>query len=199
MPQAWSLMPDAYAADFYYAKGIVEDLLASLGIVGTAFAPGTHPITHPGRTATVSVNGHMLGIVAELNEPTVETQDLPRRTYVFDLDGDVLRSLASDTRIKYTPLPKFPAVFRDLAPVFSLDAPYTAIEQAARQASGPLLESLRLTDIYTGPNLGEGKRSLTLRFTFRSAAGTLKDAEVETALANIRQALTELGGDFRVG
>src|SRR5262249_23146904 len=158
---------------------------------GPTFAPGTHPVTHPGRTATVAVNGQPLGIVAELNEPTVETQDLPRRTHVFDLDGDALRSLASDTKIKYTPLPKFPAVVRDLAPVFSMDVPYTAIEQAAREVAGPLLESLRLTDIYTGPNLGEGKRSLTLRFIFRSAVGTLKDAEVETALSNVRQALTE--------
>jgi phenylalanyl-tRNA synthetase beta chain len=197
MPQAWSLKPDAYPVDFYYAKGIVEELLAVLGISGASFAAGTHPITHPGRTATVSVEGQALGLIAELNEPTVETQDLPRRTYIFDLGGDALMGLASDTKIKYTPLPKFPAVVRDLAPVFPLSTPYADIEQAAKEAAGPLLESLRLTDIYAGPNLGEGKRSLTLRFTFRSSTGTLKDTDVEAALTNVRQALTALGGDFR--
>jgi phenylalanyl-tRNA synthetase beta chain len=197
MPSAWSLKADALPMDLYFAKGVVEDLLKALGIRDAVFAADTHPITHPGRTATISVNGTPVGIVAELSETTVTGQDLPRRTYIFDLDGDTLTRLASDNNIRFTPLPKFPSVTRDLAPVFALSVPYADIEQAARTAAGPLLESLRLTDVYTGANVGEGNRSLTLRFTFRSSAGTLKDTEVEAALTEVRQALTSLGGDFR--
>lgn len=197
MPAAWSMKQDALPMDLYFAKGVVEDLLRALGIHGATFTAGTHPITHPGRTALVSVNSESVGIVAELSEATVEAEDLPRRTYVFDLDAGALQRFASDTAIRYAPLPKYPAVTRDLAPVFGPSVPFADIEQTARQAAGPLLESLRLTDVYTSANIGEGNRALTLRFTFRCATGTLKEAQVEEALASVRTALTTLGGDFR--
>jgi len=199
MPQAWSLKPDALPMDFYFAKGVAEELLEAFGITDATFAPGTHPITHPGRTATITAaNGEMIGLVAELSEVTVEGNDLPRRTYIFDLDGDALARLAGDTKARYTPLPKYPSVTRDLAPVYPEAAPYAAIERTAEAAAGEYLESLRLTDVYTGPNLGEGRKSLTLRFTFRAPGRTLKDAEVDAALANVRAALTaETGAEFR--
>ena len=197
MPQAWSIKPDALTLDFYFAKGVVEDLLRAFSIKDATFAPGTHPITHPGRTATVSVGGEPIGIVAELSQATVESGDLPRRTYIFDLDGDAITRLSGEAKAGYTPLPRYPAVTRDLAPVFAVSVPYADIEKAASDAAGPLLESLRLTDVYTGANLGEGKKSPTLRLTFRSATGTLKDAEVEAALGGIREALTALGGELR--
>jgi phenylalanyl-tRNA synthetase beta chain len=197
LPSAWSLKPEAYPMDLFFAKGVVAELLGSLGIRNAVFAPATHPITHPSRTAAVTVGEEPIGWIAELSEATVETQDLPRRTYVFDLDGAALLRLAADTQIRFAPLPKYPAVVRDLAPVFPASTPYAEIESAATIAAGPLLESLRLTDVYTGANVGEGNRSLTLRFTFRSPAGTLKEAEVEAVLVQVRDALTSIGGDFR--
>ena len=197
MPPAWSVKADALPADLYFARGVVEDLLHALGVAGAAFAPGTHPITHGGRTASITVAGEAVGLVAELSEATVTGHDLPRRTYIFDLDGDALARLSAETGYKFTPLPRYPAVVRDLAPVFDVSVPFAQIEGAVRGAAGPLLESLRLTDLYTGPTTGEGKRSLTLRLTFRSAGGTLKEAEVEAALAQVRVALAEVGGELR--
>jgi len=197
MPSAWSLKPESYPADLYFAKGAVEETLAALGISEPSFLPATHPVTHPGRTAKVIVSGREIGMIAEVSEIVAEAQDLPRRTYLFDLDGDVLFALSSDTTVRYTPLPKFPAVVRDLAPVFSSAVPYATIEEASRAAAGNLLESLRLMDVYTGANVGEGNRSLTLRLTFRSGEGTLRDADVENALIEVRTALTNLGGEFR--
>jgi phenylalanyl-tRNA synthetase beta chain len=197
MPLAWSLKPEVYPMDLFFTKGVVEELMAALGIRDAAFAPGTHPITHPGRTAAVSVDGEAIGLIAELSEATVEVLDLPRRTYVFDLDGDALLRLFAGTQVRYSPLPKYPAVVRDLAPVFATTVSYDEIERTAREAAGSLLESLRLTDVYTGANIGEANRSLTLRFTFRSPTGTLKEAEVEAVLAQVRVALTAIGGDFR--
>jgi phenylalanyl-tRNA synthetase beta chain len=198
MPQAWSVKPDALPLDFFFAKGVVEDLLRALGITGAAFAPGAHPLTHPGRTATVSAGGAAIGLVAELSENVVSAQDLPRRTCIFDLDGDALRRLSTEAAIRYTPLPRFPPVTRDLAPVLDKTVLYAGVEAVAARAAGPLLESLRLTDVYEGANLGQGKRALTLRFTFRSPQRTLTDAEVEAALTQVRSALTEeLGADLR--
>ncbi|MDX1934920.1 MAG: phenylalanine--tRNA ligase subunit beta [Capsulimonadales bacterium] len=197
MPAAWSIKPDALPADFYFVKGTVEDLLHRLGIEGAVFTRGAIPGTHPGRTATVLLGEEAIGFVGELSEQTVEAHDLPRRTYVFDLDGEVLMRRAGDIRIGWTQVPKFPAIVRDLAPVFGSEIDFGTIEKAAITAAGPLLESFRLTDVYTGANLPEGKRSLTLRFTFRSSERTLKDSDVDAALAAVRQALTTLGGDFR--
>jgi len=198
--QAWGVKPDTLPADFFYARGVVEDLLRAVGVQGEAeFAPGKHPLTHGGRTASVTVHGETLGMVAELSETVVADHDLPRRTYVFDLDGDALQALftSGDARIRYTPLARYPAVVRDLAPVFASSVGFASIERAATDAAGPLLESLRLTDVYEGANLGENRRALTLRFTFRSQTGTLKDAEVDAALTNVRAALVALGADLR--
>lgn len=199
---AWSVKPDALPGDFYHAKGIVEDLLAVLGISGdAAFAPGAHPITHPGRTATVSVAGEPVGLVAELSETVAGERDLPRRTYLFDLDGDALKRLfeAAGHAVRYTPVPKFPAVTRDLAPVFDKSVPYGAIERATVEAAGPLLERLSLADVYEGANIGADRRSLTLHLVFRSRARTLTEADVENALESVRARLRdELGADLRV-
>ncbi|GAB4452626.1 MAG: phenylalanine--tRNA ligase subunit beta [Armatimonadaceae bacterium] len=197
MPQAWSLKGEAFPADFYFAKGVVEDLCAALGMGDVTFAPTTHPLTHSGRTAGIYAGGEQIGVVAELSAATIEAEELPRRACIFNLDGDVLLRHLSDRSVNYAPLPRFPAVVRDLAPVFPVAVSYAEIEKAATEAAGTLLQSLRLTDIYTGASLGEGMRALTLRFTFRSPERTLKDTEVESALQNVREALTRLGGEFR--
>jgi phenylalanyl-tRNA synthetase beta chain len=81
--------------------------------------------------------------------------------------------------------------------VFDGTVPFAQIEHAAINAAGPLLESFRLVDVYTGANLGENKRSLTLRMVFRSPEGTLKDADMDGPLQAVRAALMALGGDFR--
>lgn len=198
---AWSVKPDLLPADFYHAKGIVEDLLAFLGVAnGVTFAPAAHPITHPGRTATIRVAGEPVGLVAELSEIVVGERDLPRRTCIFDLDGDALQRLleANGQTSRYAPVPKFPAVTRDLAPVFDKSVPYAAIERAVTRSAGPLLERLSLVDVYEGANLGANRRALTLRLIFRSPSRTLTDAEVEDALESSRTRLRDdLGADLR--
>jgi phenylalanyl-tRNA synthetase beta chain len=200
MPQTWGLKADAYPADFYFAKGVVEDLLTAVGVAAeVAFVPATVPHMHPGRTARITLAGENIGYVAELGEIAVESHELPRRVYVFDLDGDALLTRWSgNAPSRYAPLPKYPSVTRDVAPVFDKSVTFGQIEQVAKAAAGPLLERFALTDVYEGANLGENKRSLTLRFTFRSATGTLKDAEVESALASVRDALrAQTGAELR--
>ena len=204
MPAVWSVSPDALAADFYFAKGVVENLLDYLSVSGAMFAPDTNPITHPKRTARIMLaTGEVLGIIAELSEATLDAQSLPKRTCIFDLDGDLLMKAVEqnaqrgNSGFSFAPLSKFPSVVRDLAPVFPQSVPFDQILQTARAASGPLLEALRLVDVYEGANVGEGFRALTLRFTFRSPSATLKEADVEAALQTVRGAFTQIGGDFR--
>lgn len=200
MPQAWAIKQDAFPADFYFAKGVVENLLGALGVANDiAFTATNLPNMHPGRTAQITIAGENIGYVAELSEIVVESHELPRRVYVFDLDGDALLARWSgNVASRYAPLPKYPSVTRDVAPVFDKSVSFGQIEQIAKEAAGPLLERFALTDVYEGANLGENKHALTLRFTFRSANGTLKDAEVESALASVRDALrAQTGAELR--
>jgi phenylalanyl-tRNA synthetase beta chain len=91
----------------------------------------------------------------------------------------------------------FPGVTRDLAPRIAADTPYQAVRQAALDAAPATLEGMALTDVYSGPNLPAGTRSLTLSFTFRALDRTLTDDEVEAAMAAIRAALErECGATF---
>ncbi len=137
-------------------------------------------------------------MIAEFSETVAARHDLPRRTYLFDLDGEALLRHSSDGHVRYAPLSRFPVVTRDLAPVLARSVAYTQVEATTREAAGPLLDTLRLVDVYEGANLGENRRSLTLRLTFRSADRTLTDTEVEQALAHVRTALVEtLGADLR--
>ena len=200
LPTAWGVKGDALPADFYYARGIAESLLRSLGATDVSAERAMAPNFHPGRTARLLWDGEPVGVVAEVSEAVIVSHELPRRVYVFDLDGDALLARYTGEPVGvYEPISKYPAVTRDLAPVFATTVPFARIEQTATEAAGAHLERFALTDIFAGANLGANRHALTLRFTFRSATGTLKDAEVENALAAVRAALeTVTGAEFRV-
>ncbi|WP_395144176.1 phenylalanine--tRNA ligase subunit beta [Armatimonas sp.] len=194
-PNLWAIKGESYPADFYFAKGLVESLLEGLGIVAE-YVADTSPFTHPYRTASVLVNGQNIGMVGEFSTAVIEANDLPKRTCVFGLDGEALALLAHETKVGFSALPEFAPATRDLAPVFSKDIPYAQIEQVAHESAGSLLESLRLVDVFEDASkLGEGKRSLTLRFTLRAPDRTLTGEEIEATLANIRKALTGIGAE----
>ena len=170
-----------------------------MGEHSATFEPATLPHMHPGRTAQILLNGEPVGFVAELSEPLQQAHELSRRVCVFDLDGDLLLARWGGAATgQYAALPKYPSVTRDVAPVFDKNVPFAQIERVARESAGELLESFALADVYEGANLGENKRSLTLRFTFRSPSGTLREADVEAALSSVRAALVALGAELRV-
>ena len=200
LPPVWALKGDAYPADFYFAKGIVESLLTQLGIVAefVPLAPSLarDGVSHPYRTASVVVEGESIGMVGEFSAAVIEGNDLPKRTCVFGLDGEALARLAQATTVGFSALPEFASAVRDIAPVFGAGIAYAQIEQVARQSAGPLLESLRLADVFEDvAKLGEGKHSLTLRFTLRAPDRTLTGEEIETTLQGVREALIALGAE----
>ncbi|MFM7320604.1 MAG: phenylalanine--tRNA ligase subunit beta [Armatimonadota bacterium] len=206
----WGVRPDALAADFHYAKGVVEELLAGLGIHDFTWERAVHPIAHPYRCAALRVGGVLVGTVGEISaRATLTSRDadsgqvvalgeaLPKRTCYFDLDAAVLRAAPGAGAMPFRRLSRFPAATRDLAPVFPVEVPWASIDAAVRRVSGEDLESMRLVDRYAGANLGEGKHALTLRFVFRRADRTLRSDEVDGALAAVRLAIEEIGGELR--
>jgi len=180
-------------ADFYTARGLVERLADGLGVEGLTFAPGDDPRLHPGRRANVLLANQVIGYVGELHPDRTADLNVRDRVIVFEVSADALQAAASRGR-RYAPLSPFPAVVRDLAPRIAAEIPYSQVEQAIESASVDLVESFALTDVFSGPPLPEGIKSLTLSFTLRAPDRTLTEAEVNDALARLRAALESACG-----
>ena len=150
------------SVDFFAAKGLVEALASALHLPPLTFAAAERPQMHPNRTASVSLEGRPLGFVAEADPDALkEHLDVPAslgRVAAFELDADLLLRYA-DPPLRYTPLPRFPAISRDLAVVVDAETPYGRLESAAREAvSAALTEAITLQSIYTGERIAEGKK-----------------------------------------
>ena len=179
-------------------KGIVQTILSACGIHDAAFTAITDdPIFHPGRCAAVCVRGRQIGRFGELHPAVAQNYELDRRAYVGVLDESELFTLRSAEK-EYHPLPKYPAVSRDLAFVCDEEVTVGTVEQTIRAAGGKLLTEVRLFDVYRGAQLGEGKKSVAFSLAFRAPDRTLTDDEVDKATAKIRTRLSnELGLSLR--
>lgn len=184
-------------ADFFDAKGLVEALLSALGVVNHEFRPKVWPPFHPGRGAELLIDGEPAGLIGELHPEVQAALDAPERVAVFEVDlGVVGRGTLAP--LLFRPLPRFPAVSRDLAVSLCESVPARAVERLIRETAGDLLEQARLFDVYKGGNLPAGCRSLAFALSFRSPERTLTDAEVDAVLDRVIQRLErDLGARLR--
>lgn len=188
----WNWKREERGADFYTLKGVVEVLLQELGVEAT-FRRGQHPSFHPGRCAEVMVEGEVVGVLGEVRREVAQAYEVPERIYLFELSLDALAGRAGEER-RYRPLPRFPAAARDIAFLTPQGVEAQALEATIRQAGGPWLEEVSLFDVYTGPPVPEGQRSLAFHLLFRHPQRTLTDEEVDEVIASIRRALEERFG-----
>lgn len=191
-PGTWRREP--VKADFYAAKGLVEAIAAIAG-VELAFARDARPFLHPGRTASVTAEGHALGILGELHPSVAAEWDLEGGA-VFELDFDALASLAPEVEA-FADVTSFPAVRQDIAVVLSADVEAAALRTAALEAGGELLVRAEVFDVYEGEQVADGERSLALRLEFRAPDRTLTEADVTERREAIEGRLAELGGRLR--
>ena len=194
----WSGKADE--VDFYDLKGIFEAFAAYLGIRGLSYEPAQPEGYHPGRTARiVATSGgerRVVGTIGQLHPALQQQKDLAD-TYVFEVELDVLTELA-DERIAYKPLPRYPAIGRDMALVVDTAVPVGRMEEKAREVAGELLESIQVFDIYTGERLGGGKKSVAFSLVYRTPERTLTDEEVSELHGRVVAALeTEFGAELR--
>ena len=187
----------AWATDFYAAKGVVESLMAGLGMEPARWERATPPAFHPGRTASATIGDRCLGVVGELHPEVAETLDLPSGVCAFELDGELLMSLSTADRT-YQPPSRFPAVTRDLAFVVSREVAAGELHSViAEELAGWALE-IRLFDRYEGKSLGEGRVSLGFRLALGVTDRTLTDEEVDARLERVRARLAdEFGAELR--
>ena len=188
--------PESGRTAFLRLKSILDRTAAELGAPPLEYQRGRADLLHPGRTAAVSAAGRHLGHIGEIHPAAARQLDLERRAAALEID--VLALLEAAEPLKARPLPRFPAVERDLAVVVPEDVEAVRPLAAIRSAAGELLESVTAFDEYRGAQVGEGSKSVAFALTFRSPERTLTDAEVDAQMDAVRNALTqEFGARFR--
>ncbi len=184
-------------ADFYDIKGDVEALLSPLK---AQFKAGTHPALHPGRCATVWIDGREVGVVGELHPRWRQGWELAQTPVLFelDLDGVVARQVAV-----FEPVPKFQPVQRDIAVIVADSVTHDAVMEAVHSAAtGGLLQGAMLFDVYkpkqASPGLGAHEKSLAVRLTLASAEATLTDDQIDAVVkAVVDRIAAGTGGRLR--
>ena len=168
------------STDFYALKGVCENILALAGIKGATYTACTdNDSYHPGRCAKIlSADGTVLGVFGQAHPLMTENYGMSIPVYVAELAFDEIYASAN-TKKAYKPLPKYPATTRDFSFVCDEDMEVGAIEGVMEKAGGKLVENVALFDIYRGPQVGEGKKSVSLRVTLRASDRTLTVEEAD--------------------
>lgn len=185
-------------ADFFEFKGDVEALLESLKVTKYEFEPEKDtPFMHPGRTARLVIGGKDAGIFGQIHPVVAKKWNCPENTFVAMLQTSIIEANTTDIP-KNKELPKFPAVTRDIAVVLDADVPAGHVEKLIRQRGGKALETCTLFDCYIGAQVPEGKKSLAYALSFRDAAKTLTDDDVNKFMKKILNGLEmQFGASLR--
>ena len=169
--------------DFFDLKGIAEGLLEALGVSEIRFGSVPDPdcdLTRPGHTATVRAGAEEIGRIGEVHPAVRDAFDLAQPVFVFELDLERIAARASDAP-RMAPLPRFPAVFRDVTLIVDRSVEAADVLDRVRTGGEALVEDVRLFDVYAGDRVPVGRKSISLRIVYRSSEETLTDAAVSPA------------------
>ena len=185
--------------DYLNIKGIIENLIEGLGVKGVKFLRETeNPSFHPGKTAKLIVGRKTeAGVFGEIHPDVNENFGIEVPCYVAEINLDAVYE-NSELENKYKPLPKFPAVTRDIALVVDEEVLVQDIEDTIRKAGSNIVEKVELFDIYRGEQVEEGKKSIAYAIVYRNESKTLTDKEVNKVHEKILRALEyKLGAILR--
>jgi phenylalanyl-tRNA synthetase beta chain len=189
LPEQWGVPKGLRgAADFYDLKG---DLMALLIETGNGpsftFEAASLPALHPGRAARVLQRGERIGWLGELHPTLVRALDFTYPPVLFELDFAALAVL----RPQHQEIPRFPQVRRDLAIVVDEEVTLSTLAERVTLVASSLLRGLRVFDVYRGPGLEEGRKSVALGLMFQDISRTLTDEDVERVVASVVADLRE--------
>jgi phenylalanyl-tRNA synthetase beta chain len=182
-------------ADFFTVKALLGAVLDKFHVAWSVQPADEWPFLHPGRAAEVLVGGTRLGFVGEVHPLVAEQWDL-ERTAVFAIDLGKLAAVSVPVPV-FEPFASVPPLRQDLAVVMPERIAAAQVLEGVEKAGGEILDEVSVFDVYTGPQVGEGKRSLALALSFRGQERTLTDEDVAPARERIVAALGELGGELR--
>ena len=184
--------------DFFKRQGEIEAFLRGMNVPEARYTAEKHdPTFHPGRCARVSVGGVDLGCFGQIHPLVARSYGIDGEIFAAELNFTALLSLQLPEKT-YTPLPKYPAVTRDIAVVCGEAVTVAALSDCIRAAGGKLLRSVELFDIYRGKGIASGSKSAAFRLTLRADDRTLTDADSDGVVSAVLAALEkELNAKLR--
>ena len=182
--------------DFYDIKGVVDGLLADMGITNYIVKRSSQPYLHPGVSASYYVNDVEIARFGELHPQVAKNFDMESKVYIFEIDLEGILQINIPT-LRYEPFSKFPGISRDLAIVAPITSSSEDILKIIRENGGAYLENAYVFDVYEGEHIEEGFRSLAYTLQFRSMEDTLNDSDVESTIDTIIAKLAEINCKLR--
>lgn len=165
--------------DYFDAKGVLENILDCLSISSLTFEADTSiSYLHPGISARVMVNGDTVGVIGEVHPHVIENFEVSKKIIVFEIDFGKIMNYCCVKEKRLKPLPKFPAVYRDLALIARSDTESKIILETIWRAKAQYLDEVSVFDVYQGEHIPAGGKSLGYRLKFQAPDRSLTDEEV---------------------
>jgi phenylalanyl-tRNA synthetase beta chain len=172
----WAFVPRLI--DFYDVKGCVEDLLEVLQIKGVKFERAEDiPFLHPGKASRIFKEKEVLGSLGEVHPQVLGHYEIHGRAYLFEIDFEQMVKWAGEGK-RFSSLPKFPAVYRDLSMVVDDTLEVEKVSEAIRAFQQPFIDEVNLFDVYRGAPIPDGKKGISYRIRYQASDRTLTDEEV---------------------
>jgi len=172
----WAFSPRPI--DFYDVKGCVEDLLETLQIEEIKFIRAEDiPYLHPGKASKVLCGKEVLGVLGEVHPQVLDYYEIHGKAYLFEIDFEQMVKWAGEGK-RFRPLPKFPAVYRDLSLVVDDELEVEKVAEAIWNFHQPSIDEVKLFDVYRGAPISEGKKGVSYRIRYQANDRTLTDEEV---------------------
>lgn len=183
---------------FYDLKGIVENVLETVNLNRYDISKYTENTSyHPGKTAIIKIGNDPIIIMGQIHPIVQENYDISDKVYIAEINMKKLEKYSKKEK-KYVPIPKYPAVERDIAVLVDEKIEVLKIEKLIKAKAKKILEEVNLFDIYRNEKIGENKKSVAYALKFRAKDRTLKDDEISKVMENIIKALKEeLGAELR--
>lgn len=181
----------SYKADYYLLKGFVETIFEKLGISDSRYqlvrVENDHGSYHPGRSAYIQMGKEIVGIIGNVH-PLMEKKYDVKDVYVAELNLTAILNVKTG-KVKYQPIPQYPAVTRDIALVMDETIPAYDVCQKIMKSSNRLVKSTEIFDVYAGEHIESGKKSVAISLTFQDDKKTLKEQEINEVMEKILKAV----------
>lgn len=179
--------------DFYILKGVIENILEQISVNKYDIEKEVNNKTyHTGRCANIKVGIDSVATFGEVHPEVLQNYDIQKRVYLAEINLSKLTKYARENK-KYTEVPKFPAVERDIAIIVDENVEVGKIEKVITKKAKRILENAKLFDIFRNEKIGENKKSVAYSLSFRDKSKTLSDDEVNQTMENI---IKELQKEF---
>lgn len=177
--------------DFYNIKGVCEELFDAMKVNKVSYVTcSDHPSFHPGRCAKIMIKNEEIGIIGEIHPDVSSSFEIDTPCYVAEINLEKMLKRVN-TEVKYKQMPRFPAVTRDIAMLVDKSVHVADLENVMIKASGNLLNSIKLFDVYEGEQIPENKKSVAYAISFRTADRSLTNDEVNEVFEKILKDLKE--------